>query len=403
MEDIEIPQYFICPISLQIMKDPVTAITGITYDRESIEHWIFQAKNTTCPVTKQPLLIPTDHSSDLTPNHTLRRLIQSWCTQNAVDRIPTPKPPLTKCNVVNLVKDLRFPNLQLKTLRKLEFLAIEHERNRKCMVEAGVHKAMASHLVNCHEKNETTGIEEALSIFNLVPSSSSDMNVLVSANDDRIIEALVWVLGLDVCNFVTVKSHAVLVLKTIIGKASSSVLERLKPGFFKTIVGVLKQGISQQGINAALQIMLDTSPWGRNKITLVESGAVFELIELELSFPEKKTTELVLGILFHLCSCADGREQLMRHAAGIAVVTKQLLKVSPTADDRAMLVLSLVCRFSSGSYLVSQEMLKVGTFTKLCIVLQGDSPSYLKDKAKEILRAHYDVWKDSPCIEVTTL
>jgi hypothetical protein len=71
MDDIEVPYYFICPISLQIMKDPVTAITGITYDRESIEHWLFISKNTTCPVTKQPL--PRD--SGLTPNHTLRRLI----------------------------------------------------------------------------------------------------------------------------------------------------------------------------------------------------------------------------------------------------------------------------------------------------------------------------------------
>lgn len=399
MEDIEIPQYFICPISLQIMKDPVTAITGITYDRESIEHWIFQAKNTTCPVTKQPL---TPTYSDLTPNHTLRRLIQSWCTQNAVDRIPTPKPPLDKPRVVGLLNDLRCPKLQMKTLRKLEFLAVEHERNRKCMVEAGVGRAMASHIVSCYERKETAGIEEALSVFNMVRSTSSEVRLLVSANDDRIIEALVWVLGLDVDNCVTFKSHAVMVLKTIIGKASSSVFERLKPGFFDRIVGVLKQGITQQGKNAALQIMLDTSPWGRNKIMLVESGAVFELIELELSFPEKRTSELVLGILFHLCSCADGREKLMSHAAGIAVVTKRLLKVSPAADDRAMLILSLICRFS-GSYSVFQEMLKVGTFSKLCLVLQGDCACYLKDKAKEILRAHYDVWKDSPCIDVTIL
>jgi hypothetical protein len=33
----------------------------------------------TCPVTKQQL---SDYT-DLTPNHTLRRLIQAWCTLNA--------------------------------------------------------------------------------------------------------------------------------------------------------------------------------------------------------------------------------------------------------------------------------------------------------------------------------
>ncbi|KAI9107682.1 hypothetical protein K1719_021345 [Acacia pycnantha] len=101
MEEIEVPQYFVCPISLQIMKDPVTALTGITYDRESIEQWLLKAKEHKCPVTKQPL----PRGSDLTPNHTLRRLIQAWCSENAalgVDRIPTPKsshqnPPPETC------------------------------------------------------------------------------------------------------------------------------------------------------------------------------------------------------------------------------------------------------------------------------------------------------------------
>lgn len=111
------------------------------------------------------------------------------------------------------------------------------------MVEVGVGRAMASHIVSCYERKETAGIEEALSVFNMVRSMSSEVRVLVSEKDDRIIEALVWVLGLDVDNCVTFKSHAVMVLKTIIGKASSSVVERLKPGFFDRIVGVLKQGM----------------------------------------------------------------------------------------------------------------------------------------------------------------
>lgn len=131
MEEIEIPQYFLCPISLQIMKDPVTALTGITYDRESIEHWLITSANdtTTCPVTNQPL----PKHSDLTPNHTLRRLIQAWCTANAnsgVDRIPTPKSPLDKTHVLKLVRDLRVPHLYGATLKKIEALAAASERNR---------------------------------------------------------------------------------------------------------------------------------------------------------------------------------------------------------------------------------------------------------------------------------
>ncbi|KAL7225927.1 hypothetical protein ACSBR1_021139 [Camellia fascicularis] len=407
MEDIEVPQYFICPISLQIMKDPVTAITGITYDRESIEQWLFKHAATTststatCPVTNLPL--PRD--SDLTPNHTLRRLIQAWCTQNAskgIDRIPTPKPSLDKTHVLNLIRDLWLPELQLKTLRKLEVIAIGHERNRRYMVEAGVVKAMASFIVTSYKRGETLGIEEALSILFHIQSPSSTESKLILIENDQIIEALTWVLGQKIHNYVTVKSNALQVLKTIIGKASSNILERLKRGFFKTIVSVLREGVSQQAINAALNVMLNTCPWGINRIMMVEAGAVFELIELELGSPEKRTTELILGTLFHLCSCADGRAQLLSHAAGIPAITETLLKVSPVADDRAVLILSMICKFS-GTPLVIQEMLKVGTVSKLCLLLQVDCATYLKDKTKEMLRAHSHVWKNSPCIENSTL
>ncbi|CAH2041326.1 unnamed protein product [Thlaspi arvense] len=381
------------------MKDPVTAVTGITYDRESIEQWLFISHNTTCPVSNQPL--PPD--SLLTPNHTLRRLIQSWCTQNAVhgiDRIPTPKPPLEKVHVRNLLRDLSLPMLQLATLRKLELLVLEHERNRKFLIEAGLIEAMSQFIATCHKRAETSGLEEALSVLSYLRSSSNEAKRLVIQND-HIIDTLVWVLGQEIDS--QAKSHALLVLKTIISKASSSSLERLKLEFFEKIVGVITQKrVSHQGINAALHVMLDTCPWGRNRLMMVEAGAVTVMVELELESPEKRTTELILGILFHLCSCADGRAQLVGHAAGIAVVTKRLLRVSPAADDRALLIIALICKYTSNPAVI-QEMLRVGTVTKLCMVLQVECAAYLKEKAKEVLRTHSNVWKKSPCVEVSTL
>ena len=394
MDETEVPQYFICPISLQIMKDPVTAITGITYDRESIEQWLFTSKNTTCPVTKQPL--PKD--SDLTPNHTLRRLIQAWCTQNAshgIDRIPTPKPPLDKFQVQKLIKHLWQPEIQLKTIRKLEILAAENERNRKYMVEAGVPKAMLIFIVTCFKQGQIDGLEEAFGVLNFIKIPSAETKQFLVENV-HIIESLTWVLCCEMKNHVTVKSHTMLVLKTIIEATNSSVLERLKPEFFNGIVRVLRSGITQQGIKAALHVLLEACPWGRNKILMVEAGTVFELIELELGFPENRTTELILGILFHLCSCPDGRAKFISHRGSIAAVSTRILRVSATADDRAVLILSMICKFS-GTYMVLQEMLKVGAVSKLCSLLQVDCAQYLKDKAREILRLHFEEWKDSPC------
>ncbi|MBA0857876.1 hypothetical protein Goshw_018493 [Gossypium schwendimanii] len=401
--DVEVPKYFICPISLQIMRDPVTAITGITYDRESIEQWLLKGKSTNCPVTQQPL--PT--VSDLTPNHTLRRLIQAWCNENAslgVDRIPTPKPSIDKFHFLKLIKQLQHPDSKMKALKELDLLAAKNERNRKYMVEAGVPKAMLSFIVDCFKEDCVSGLEEALSVLFLIRIPSDEAKLLPKQND-QIIKSLIWVLGCEFNTQVMVKSHAVSALKSIIETASSVVLERLEPKFFEMIVGVLKQcttRITQQGINSALHVLLDACPWGRNRLMMVESGAVSALIELELGSPEKRTTELILGILFHLCSCADGRAEFLRHKGGIAVVTKRIMRVSPAADDRAVLILSLISKFSATSWVV-HEMLEVGTVTKLCMLLQLDCATYLKEKTMEVLRSHSDDWLKFPCIDKTVL
>ncbi|KAJ6968342.1 E3 ubiquitin-protein ligase PUB24-like [Populus alba x Populus x berolinensis] len=370
MDDIEVPRFFICPIYLQIMKDPVTTITGITYDRESIERWLFTSENTTCPVTKQSL--PKD--SDLTPNHTLRRLIQAWCTENAsngVDRIPTPKPCLDKAYVLKLIKNLSHHSLQIEALTQMEVLAAENERNRKCMVDAGLPKAMLVFIVSCFENGQVSGIQEALCILRLIKIPRSESRVFLCEN--------------------------VSVLRILLEDASSSVLKRLKPEFFERIVGVLREKITQQGIKDALEVLLEACPWAGNRKMMVESGAVFELIELELGSPQRRTTELNLGVLFHLCCCAEGRAQFLSHGGSIAVVAKRILRVSPEVNDRAILILSLICKFS-GTSMVIQEMVDAKAVPKLCMLLQADCAPYLKNKAREILRSHFDEWKNFPCI-----
>ncbi|XLU46869.1 E3 ubiquitin-protein ligase PUB24-like [Arachis ipaensis] len=399
--EIEVPQYFICPISLQIMKDPVTAITGITYDRESIEKWLFKNKNTTCPVTKMPL--PND--SDLTPNHTLRRLIQAWCTQNSslgIDRIPTPKPPLNKVQVLKLLKDLKDPRLKIKSLRQLELLATENERNKKCLLDSGVPKAMIMFILDCYKKGINQigeGIEEALSLLQFVKVSSEDVKILMSENVFySVLDSLTWLLGCDFSeNSATVKSQAVLVIKNLIQRGDSSVIQRLKFEFFEKIVKVLRNGVvTQQGISGALKVLLSACAYGRNRIMMVECGAVFEMIEIEMRTPEKIITELTMSILFHLCSCASGRAQFLCHKGSMAVLTERILKVSAAVDDRAIIILSLISKFSATN-LVLQEMLKVGTVAKLCLVLQSDHAKYIKEKAMEIIKNHSVVWRNSPC------
>ncbi|KAI3417780.1 RING-type E3 ubiquitin transferase [Psidium guajava] len=399
--DVDVPEYFTCPISLQLMRDPVTAVTGITYDRESIEQWLSGGESATCPVTKQPLA----KGSDLTPNHTLRRLIQSWCNENTsrgVDPVPTPRAPLDKFYMLKLVGDIQCRRSEIDALRRIETLVVENERNRTPMVEAGVPKAILSYVANCCDESRTVGLEEALSILVLLRVPSTDYAKLLLDQNNRIIKSLTWVLGCEVDNRIAVRSHALIVLKRMIKAASSSVLERLESEFFRMIISLLRDGITRQALNASLQTLLYSGPWGRNRAMMVEHGGVFELVELELGFPEKKTTQLILGVLFHLCSCADGRAQFIGHRCGIAVVSKRILNVSRAADDRAVLILSKLSKFSGNSMFV-REMLMVGAVSKLCLLLQADCATYVKDRAREILKTHFDEWKKSPCIDDTLL
>ncbi|KAI3817097.1 hypothetical protein L1987_10885 [Smallanthus sonchifolius] len=401
MDDREIPHHFICPISLQIMKDPVTVATGITYDRDSIQQWQSHGKNKTCPVTNQLLSI----DADFTPNHNLRRLIQSW---HVSDQAPLKQSSFEmKVIAINLIKNLRLLDLKIESLKSLENLASESEKNRVCLKEVGVVRAMFTLVVSCYENCIIAGLKEALNILYLVRFRQDETHSILSKHD-RIISSLAWVLDLDACDdvYTTMKFHAMVLLKDIIQNAKSHVLERLNQDFFKTIVLILQRRKSnnlEHGIKEVLHVMLSTCTWPRNCSMLIDSGAVFEIVELELGSPEKATTEVIMAVLFHLCSSADGRAQLLSHAAGIAMITKRIGRVSQKVDERALIIISLISKFS-GTDGVLQEMVRVGTVEKLCMVLQVYGlNSYTRDTARDILKRHSNVWNGSPCLDVTLL
>ncbi|KAL6524419.1 hypothetical protein OROHE_016090 [Orobanche hederae] len=72
------PEDFRCPISLELMTDPVTVSTGQTYDRVSIDKWLGSG-NLICPKTGEKLL-----STEMVPNTSLKKLIQQFCVEYGV-------------------------------------------------------------------------------------------------------------------------------------------------------------------------------------------------------------------------------------------------------------------------------------------------------------------------------
>ncbi|KAL8218860.1 hypothetical protein R6Q57_022233 [Mikania cordata] len=72
------PEELRCPISLQLMYDPVIIASGQTYERICIEKWFSDGHNT-CPKTQQQLA-----HLGLTPNYCVKGLVTSWCEHNGV-------------------------------------------------------------------------------------------------------------------------------------------------------------------------------------------------------------------------------------------------------------------------------------------------------------------------------
>jgi Mg-chelatase subunit ChlD len=91
---------FLCPITQEVMRDPVIGSDGITYERSAIETW-FATGNTTSPMTRAPM------SRILTPNIALRSLIQS------VAPISAPTPAATDTDPAAAPEPLAPPTLRV--------------------------------------------------------------------------------------------------------------------------------------------------------------------------------------------------------------------------------------------------------------------------------------------------
>ncbi|XP_021640482.2 U-box domain-containing protein 3 isoform X1 [Hevea brasiliensis] len=73
-----VPPYFRCPLSLELMLDPVIVASGQTYERTSIQKWLDNGL-TICPKTYQTLA-----HTNLIPNYTVKAMITNWCEENHI-------------------------------------------------------------------------------------------------------------------------------------------------------------------------------------------------------------------------------------------------------------------------------------------------------------------------------
>jgi len=69
--DKDIPDHFMCPLTMEMMQDPLFSKYGHHFERSAILQWLSQEN--TCPITRQPLF-----PSMLIPDNSLRLRMHAW-------------------------------------------------------------------------------------------------------------------------------------------------------------------------------------------------------------------------------------------------------------------------------------------------------------------------------------
>ncbi|GMH15141.1 hypothetical protein Nepgr_016982 [Nepenthes gracilis] len=390
--ELTIPSHFLCPISLELMKDPVTLPTGITYDRSSIERWM-EAGNSTCPITNQRL---TD--SESIPNHAVRKMIQEWSVENkshGVERVPTPRIPITSSDVSDILSKLAMahndPCRCQELVAKLTNLGKESERNRRCIIQNGAGPALWSLFEQfvADRSEKVTALKEILQgIAFLLPSLNPDSSGSIAA-----LECIVWFLD---CGDLSSRRNAILVLQRLI--ASPGAVDGLAEikGAEAALVKMIKEPISPTSTKAALAVIYHMITCDGNSSVsatrFTETDLVSSVLEMLIDC-DRSVCEKALGVLDGICGLEEGRRLAYDHALTVPVVIKKILRVSETATVFSVSILWKLCKAEAtteggGRAVVVEEALKVGVFQKLLLLLQvrGCGNERTKEKVKELLK-----------------
>jgi hypothetical protein len=391
----EVPSHFLCPISLQLMREPVTLPTGISYDRAAISRWLAApapAGGRTCPVTRVPL----PPQPQLTPNHTLRRLIHAWFAslspEAEVDEdVAALRGPVPGAEVAALLSDAAAA--QVEALKRLRELVAECEDNRAVLESQDWVFDALSRVVSSADASSTAR-EEAVGVLASLRIPEPELAAVV-ARHSNLGEALTAVLR---SSNLKSRANAALLVRSLSEAAWPAWVIGLSQELLAEVVRVVHDRVSTQATKAALQALAALCPYGRTRVKIVGAGAVPAIVDLLLDDPERRVNELALVALDRLCTCAEGRAELVAHAAGLAVVGKKVLRVSEAASERAVRVLRSVARHAA-TPAVLQEMAQSGVVAKLCAALRSEQCAVrTKERAHEVLKLHSRTWRSSPCL-----
>ncbi|KAJ1272525.1 hypothetical protein BS78_06G208300 [Paspalum vaginatum] len=394
------PELFLCPISMELMADPVTVSTGVTYDRRSIERWFFKYGKTTCPATMQRL-----SSFDLTPNHTLKRVITSWLDRaSSSSSSSSPNAPkLTREKIPSVLAGIEATPFKVTALKSLKCCVEGDVAAQEDFVARGGIQVLGRVMTQAMAESGAGGdfsafrtCEEAGAVLATLPlSDNASVELVLEPECMRPVVALVQRGSAEA------RQHAMSILAKI--SAASGADRDWTAGvdvddLVKSLIELLSDGTSAKLSSRALEVLLDVTARSRGsrRAKAVEVGAVCVLVEL-LPDADRRVAERALLLLKRLCKCPEGRLAFAEHPLAVFAVARTMLRVSGLASRLAVSVLWLLACAVTPAERVLGDMLMSGGVAKLLALLQVESSTSTKEKAVKLLRVHGAFWRQYPC------
>ncbi|XP_009785565.1 U-box domain-containing protein 11 [Nicotiana tabacum] len=329
-----IPEEYLCPISLELMRDPVIVATGQTYERSFIQRWI-DGGNTRCPKTQQMLQDLT-----LTPNIALRSLISDWCAKNNMEQ-PT---ALAYARIKRSDGSFRDVSGDIAAIdaivRKLSSRSTEDRRAAVAEIRSLSKRSTDNRIL----------LAEAGAIPVLV-------NLLTSEDSQIQDNAVTSILNLSIFD-----SNKGLIMLA---------------GAVPSIVQVLRAGSMEAKENAAATIF-SLSLGDENKIIIGASGAIPALVEL-LRTGSTRGKKDAATALFNLCIYQGNKGRAVR-AGIIPALLTMLTDSSNCMVDEALTILSVLASHQEAKAAIA----KASTIPALIDLLRTGLPRN-KENAAAIL------------------
>eukprot|EP01018_Ginkgo_biloba_P015197 Gb_29276 [translate_table: standard] len=382
-----IPDDFRCPISLDLMRDPVIVATGQTYDRFSITRWINEG-HSTCPNSGQVL-----SHTNLIPNYALRNLIHQWCEEH---NIPFEKPErsgrnvsleciastkaaleATKMTAAFLVENLctGSPEVKKQVAYELRLLAKCGMDNRACIAEAGAIPLLVPLLSSDDPKSQENAVT---ALLNLSIHENNKTKIMEATGS---LDAIIQVLKTGGSVEAKENAAATLFSLSVVHEYKKMIGE--KPDAIPALVNLLRNGTSR-GKRDAASALFNLSILRGNDCKVVEAGAVPLLVNLLTDDDDRPgLSDDALAVLAVLAGHLQGLIAISQTSA-IPVLIGLLRSGSPKGKENSIAVLVALCR--NGGHSIVNSVMRVPSLVPSLYILLTTGTPRAKRKATSFLR-----------------